>query len=30
MALERPPHQQTEVDVSPVEVDVTVRGDGGV
>lgn len=30
MALERPPHQQTEVDVSPVEVDVTVRGEGGV
>lgn len=26
MALEGPPHQQTEVDVSPVEVDVTVRG----
>jgi sorting and assembly machinery component 37 len=30
MALERPPHQQTELDVSPVEVDVTVRGEGGV
>lgn len=30
MALERPPHRQTEVDLSPVEVDVTVRGEGGV
>ena len=30
MALERPPHQQTELDVSPLEVDVTVRGEGGV
>jgi sorting and assembly machinery component 37 len=30
MALERPPHQQAEVDVSPVEVDVMVRGEGEV
>ena len=30
MTFERPPHQQTEVDVSPVEVDVTVRGEGEV
>lgn len=30
VAYDRTPHQQAELDVSPVEVDVTVRGEGGV
>jgi hypothetical protein len=30
VSYDRTPHQQAELDVGPVEVDVTVRGEGGV